>query len=153
MQESFSVFVEMTKTTFKKTKNPVQGVSQKRRNHSAIDRVKFTQMEGSCRKKSPLIHGKATKDYEKFMSGKDRNKCIVAKQEELKSHQKNSTWELADIPEKREHIECKWVFKVKEDEEGVVQLETQDFSQKLTELLCSPIQTLTRRLAMSSLRS
>lgn len=75
------------------------------------------------------------KDYEEAMSSKDRNKWIIAMQEEMESLKKNSTWELTDLPEKREAIGCKWVFKVKKNEKGVVQrykarLVAQGFSQK-----------------------
>ena len=53
------------------------------------------------------------KNYEKAMSSNDRNKWIVAMQEEMESLKKNSTWELPDLSEKRAAIGCKWVFKVK----------------------------------------
>ncbi|GJQ70380.1 hypothetical protein Trydic_g22811 [Trypoxylus dichotomus] len=40
---------------------------------------------------------------------------------ELEAHQKNGTWELVEPLENRKFIDCKWVFKIKRDEEGNVE--------------------------------
>jgi hypothetical protein len=40
--------------------------------------------------------------------------------EEMTSIEENDTWSLADLPPGRKPIGVKWVFKVKQDEHGVV---------------------------------
>ena len=53
---------------------------------------------------------------------------------EMQSLQDNSVWEMVDLPKERKPIGCKWVFKVKTNEEGEVErykarLVAQEFSQ------------------------
>ena len=53
---------------------------------------------------------------------------------EMQSLQDNSVWELVDLPKERKPLGCKWVFKVKTNEEGEVErykarLVAQGFSQ------------------------
>jgi hypothetical protein len=55
--------------------------------------------------------------------------------EELKSLYENGTWEEATLPRGRKTIGCKWVYKIKRDNEGVVirykaRLVAKGFSQK-----------------------
>ena len=47
-------------------------------------------------------------------------KWICAMKEELKSIQKNSTWELVDLPKKKKAIGVKLVFKVKANPKGEI---------------------------------
>lgn len=41
-------------------------------------------------------------------------------EEELKSLEDNKTWSLTELPQGREAIGLKWVFKVKKDENGKI---------------------------------
>ncbi|GJQ77346.1 form3 [Trypoxylus dichotomus] len=51
----------------------------------------------------------------------DREFWLEAVKTELAAHQKNGIWELVEPPENRKIIDCKWVFKIKRDEEGNVE--------------------------------
>jgi len=43
----------------------------------------------------------------------ESDKWIVAMNEEMKSLQKNETWDLVKLPEGRRTVGCKWVYKKK----------------------------------------
>lgn len=47
-------------------------------------------------------------------------KWICAMKEELESIEKNSTWELVDLPKWKKSIGVEWVFKVKENPNGEI---------------------------------
>jgi hypothetical protein len=44
----------------------------------------------------------------------DREKWIVAMQEEMQSLEKNSTWDIVRLPAGKKAVRCKWIFKRKE---------------------------------------
>lgn len=52
------------------------------------------------------------------INGPDCNNWKIAMCEEIESHKKNGTWELAMLPNGRKAIKAKWVFKLKRDENG-----------------------------------
>ncbi|MCI00735.1 retrovirus-related pol polyprotein from transposon [Trifolium medium] len=41
-------------------------------------------------------------------------------EEELQSIEKNQTWELVDLPDKKKKIDVKWVFKTKLNPDGTI---------------------------------
>ena len=45
---------------------------------------------------------------------KDNDKLLVAMLEEMKSLQKNRTWELVELSKGKKAIGCKWIFRKKE---------------------------------------
>ena len=51
--------------------------------------------------------------YNQALEQPDSCKWVVPIREEFKSHVDNSTWELAELPPGKNHITCKWVFKLK----------------------------------------
>lgn len=58
-----------------------------------------------------------------------------AMDDEIRSHQENCTWELAELPPHRKPIGCKWVYKCKSDQNGNLvrykaRLVAQGFCQK-----------------------
>lgn len=69
------------------------------------------------------------------MKDKDKDKWIYAMKDEIKSLKENGTWELCELPADRKAIGCKWLFKIKTDENGNIdrykaRLVAQGFSQK-----------------------
>ena len=69
------------------------------------------------------------------LNGEEADQWKKAIDEELNTLKKMGTWELADLPEGREPIGCKWVFVKKRDEKGKLikykaRLIAQGFSQK-----------------------
>ena len=44
-----------------------------------------------------------------------------AMNEEMKSLQKNSTWEVGELPEGRKPVGCRWVFTIKYKADGMVE--------------------------------
>ena len=72
---------------------------------------------------------------EDALNGEEGDQWKKAIDEELATLKKMGTWELADLPEGRKPIGCKWVFVKKRDEKGKLikykaQLVAQGFSQK-----------------------
>jgi hypothetical protein len=51
---------------------------------------------------------------EAVVSG-DREKWVVAMQEEMQSLEKNGTWDIVRLPAGKKAVHCKWIFKRKED--------------------------------------
>lgn len=75
-----------------------------------------------------------SKTYEKAVKCPE-NQWISTIQEELASIERNDTWELVDLPSRRNTIGSKWVFKLKNDESTEnrtykARLVAQGFSQK-----------------------
>ena len=73
--------------------------------------------------------------YQEAITSKDSDLWKAAMTEELKSLYENGTWEEATLPRGRKTIGCKWVYKIKRDNEGVVirykaRLVAKGFSQK-----------------------
>ena len=52
--------------------------------------------------------------YSEAVDSVDKEKWISAMQEEMQSLEKNGTWEIVSLPEKKKSVRCKWVFKRKE---------------------------------------
>ena len=52
--------------------------------------------------------------FKKATNRKDNDKWLVAMLEEMKSLQKNKTWELMKLPKGKKAIGCKWIFRKKE---------------------------------------
>ena len=50
-------------------------------------------------------------------------------QEEMQSLEKNGTWEIVSLPEKKKTVRCKWVFKRKEPPRFKARLVAKGFSQ------------------------
>lgn len=48
-------------------------------------------------------------------------KWCEAMREELEALRKNKTWELANLPEGKKAVSCKWIFTVKQNPEGKVE--------------------------------
>lgn len=75
------------------------------------------------------------KTYRQAIACADQNKWILAMQEELSSIEQNNTWTLCELPKHHTAIGCRWVFKIKLDENGnavkyKARLVAQGFTQK-----------------------
>ena len=78
------------------------------------------------------------KTFKQAMNCFDANKWKKAMEEEIKSINQNKTWDLMMLPKNKRAIGCKWVYKLKRDENGQVcsykaRLVAQGFSQKYGE--------------------
>ena len=80
----------------------------------------------SCAEQVDNCHEPATYT-EAFRCG-DRENWISAMHEEMHSLEKNSTWEVMPLPEKKKTIRCKWIFKRKE---GLTPSEPPKFKARL----------------------
>ena len=54
------------------------------------------------------------------MAGPDSNKWLEAMQSEIGSMYENEVWTLTDLPDDRQAIENKWIFKKKTNADGNV---------------------------------
>lgn len=72
--------------------------------------------------------------FKQAINCSEKGKWEEAMKEELDSIEKNNTWSLVDLPKDRKAIGCKWVFKVKRNENGQhrykARLVAQGFTQK-----------------------
>nr|BDI54591.1 Retrovirus-related Pol polyprotein from transposon TNT 1-94 [Triticum aestivum] len=80
-----------------------------------------------------LDHDKPT-NYEEAMMSPDSKKCLEAMKFEMGSMYENKVWTLVDLPDDRQAIKNKWIFKKKTDADGNVtvykaQLVTKGFRQ------------------------
>lgn len=57
----------------------------------------------------------APKTYEEAMKMKNRRKWIHAMEEEIKSMEKCSAWDLVQCPTEKRIIDCKWIYKIKSE--------------------------------------
>nr|GEZ18785.1 zinc finger, CCHC-type [Tanacetum cinerariifolium] len=57
--------------------------------------------------------------YQEAVACEDSSKWKVAMKEEMDSLRKNKTWELVDPQAGQKLVTCKWLFKIKEEIEGV----------------------------------
>lgn len=78
------------------------------------------------------------KTYNQATKCPDADKWKSAMEDEIRSICKNKTWDLVDLPKNKKAIGCKWVYKLKLDENGRVsrykaRLVAQGFSQKYGE--------------------
>lgn len=75
------------------------------------------------------------RSYDEAMSSVQKDKWIIAMQDEIESMKENKTWNLVELPSDRKAIGCKWIFKIKMDSSGKIsrykaRLVAQGFSQK-----------------------
>ena len=61
-------------------------------------------------------------NYEEAMAGPDSDKWLEAMKSEIGSMYENEVWTLVDLPDDREAIENKWIFKRKIDADSIVTL-------------------------------
>ena len=66
-----------------------------------------------------LDHGKPT-NYEEAMMSPDSDRWLEAMKSEIGSMYENKVWNLVDLPNDRQAIENKWIFKRKMDADGSV---------------------------------
>jgi hypothetical protein len=66
-----------------------------------------------------LDHDEPTK-YEEAMMSPDSTKWLEAMKSEMGSMYENKVWTLVDLPDDRQAIENKWIFKKKTDADGNV---------------------------------
>lgn len=64
-----------------------------------------------------LVHSEPNSIAE-ALQDKDWKQAML---EELQALQKNKTWTLTHLPANRTAIRCKWIFQVKENEDGSIQ--------------------------------
>ena len=57
--------------------------------------------------------------YRDAVDSKESKQWLIAMNEEIKSLQKNQTWELVQLPKGKRVVGCKWVFKRKEGISGI----------------------------------
>ena len=69
--------------------------------------------------KSLLDHDKPM-NYEEAMMSPDSAKWLEAMKSEMGSMYENKVWTLVDMPDDRQAIENKWIFKKKTDTDGNV---------------------------------
>ncbi|RLM60992.1 retrotransposon protein, putative, Ty1-copia subclass [Panicum miliaceum] len=77
-----------------------------------IEECNLTSYTLSCAEQVENTHEPAT--YTEAISCDDREKWISAMHEEMQSLEKNCTWEVVPLPEKKKIVRCKWIFKRKE---------------------------------------
>ena len=56
--------------------------------------------------------------FSQAMNDVNSNKWLEAMKDELKSMVQNEVWDLIELPEGRQKVGCKWVFKTKRDSHG-----------------------------------
>ena len=66
-----------------------------------------------------LDHDEPT-NYEEAMMSPDSAKWLEAMKSEMGSMYENKVWTLVDLPDDRQAIENKWIFKKKTDADGNV---------------------------------
>ena len=67
-----------------------------------------------------LLDNSEPSNYEEVMAGLDSNKWLEAMKSKIGSMYINKVWTLTDLPDDRQAIENKWVFKNKTDADGNV---------------------------------
>ena len=63
-------------------------------------------------------------NFQEVQSHKDKECWIKSMKEEMNSLWKNDTYELTELPNNREALENKWVFKLKNDDEKLLKYKT-----------------------------
>ena len=66
-----------------------------------------------------LVNGEPM-NYEEAMMNPDSDKWLEAMKSEIGSTYENKVWTLVDLPDDRQAIENKWIFKKKTDADGNV---------------------------------
>ena len=77
-----------------------------------------------------LDHDKPT-NYEEAMMSPDSAKWFEAMKSEMGSMYENKVWTLVDLPDDRQAIENKWIFKRKTDAEVMLLFTKLDLLQKV----------------------
>ena len=77
-----------------------------------------------------LDHDEPT-NYEEAMMSPDSTKWLEAMKSEMGSMYENKVWTLVDLPNDRQEIENKWIFKKKTDAEVMLLSTKLDLSQKV----------------------
>ena len=77
-----------------------------------------------------LDHDEPT-NYEEAMMSLDTTKWLEATKSEMGSMYENKVWTLVDLPDDRQAIENKWIFKKKTDADGILLSTKLDLSQKV----------------------
>ena len=67
-----------------------------------------------------LLDHDETTNYEEAMMSPDSDKWLEAMKSEIGSMYENKVWTLVDLPDDRQVIENKWIFKKKTDADGNV---------------------------------
>jgi hypothetical protein len=67
-----------------------------------------------------LLDNSEPSNYEEAMAGPDSDKWLEAMKSEIGSMYENEVWTLTDLPDDRQAIENKWIFKKKTDADGNV---------------------------------
>ena len=67
-----------------------------------------------------LLDNGEPSNYEEAMAGPDSNKWLEAMKSEMGSMYENKVWTLVDLPDDRQAIKNKWIFKKKTDADGNV---------------------------------
>ena len=67
-----------------------------------------------------LLDNGEPSNYEEAMAGPDSDKWLEAIKSEIGSMYENEVWTLTDLPDDRQAIENKWIFKKKTDADGNV---------------------------------
>ena len=75
-----------------------------------------------------LDHDEPT-DYEEAMMSLDSAKWLEAMKSEIGSMYENKVWTLVDLPDDRQAIENKWIFKRKTDAKGFQQVQGVDYNE------------------------
>ena len=60
--------------------------------------------------------------YEEAMRSVHSSEWLEAMKDEMKSMSSNGVWDLEEIPKGAKTIGCKWVYKVKRDSRGNVEM-------------------------------
>ena len=56
--------------------------------------------------------------YKQAVKGEDRERWVIAMDEEIDALKRNDTWDVVKIPDGRKIVDSKWVYKVKKDADG-----------------------------------
>jgi len=75
-----------------------------------------SELIGSCHVTQLL----EPKSLEEALSCPQAKEWLNAVEEELSSLEEHKTWEVCDLPEGRKAIGCKWIFKIKQRQDGTV---------------------------------
>lgn len=65
--------------------------------------------------------GDAPNSFEEIEDRDDKEEWMCAIQEEVNVLEENDTWEIVDLPQGKWPISCKWIFKVKRDNEEKIE--------------------------------